>query len=1027
MLFQVLFAFIIVQKNIFCIETFPKEFPKDGLNVFDFEINKLFDPPSRINFKNKGILEYMDKEINKLTLKAESVVNNGENFGYKDYTDVLLIKAPEEQSVGNKTNIGDTSKQTFNADLGNFINKPTGNRTEAESNNHVSQLSPKQGYNAQARDVIIKELGNTVPYSPEYQDKIIYIPVYDSQNSQSKKGSEHQNYAQNELSDGTLSNENKKTIGFIGVVFVHKMQPQDAIISTHIKNNFNQQNNGILHNVQNTEPTYMDIPDGSQRKLSNSISATNGLQQQIGTSGFDDETYQPVVQQIEDNRSFQTVPLNPHNEQWQTQKPANNGWRTNSGNKNVLDIPQIQGQTMSHQESPWINSQKDGSFQNTITNQDINPKGNSKLYNTERQNFDNRRQIPENPLFPPRGSATPKSSSVNRFPNSNTQPNFLNSKSNIQVDRHRMNTKNKPNNYQNVKTQQTFKPNSGVHYDDLNHMIAITDGKGSGQLVPVIKHVVIEKQMPSINNAHLFIDSEGATNYGGNRQEINQNSQTFYQAPQHSTSPSSSSIGNNNANNGNSELNAKTLAHPQWNSDLSNNINNLPQSQFLKASNHLVHPQQRRRNEEIFLHDKIKDHFKSKDENSKDYENQQKFDQKSEVTNDNSQHPFFNNLSNLNNNENSHFSQREKSFKHRNPVNQEFSNDAEIKEAFRIAGIYLQTQNENLPAHEQNNVHSHNRFETINSNEKYYHDNRRDHHHNTPLDLNTVRPTTDQRYNALYHERNNNFNVVKLRNHLLQSPRNTDLPYERKNNVNKELPKENRWKVVQNIQNTQTSVSETYKDNANRNSLHRPKQSVSTEVMDLNNQRGSLDHKNNQHSRYRVTDSFQIKDAISRRQQRNPRNQNLYTNQHQQDSQFYNTSPTQTVEPSNIDYTSKENEGVLVFTGNDRKDWKTNSQNKLNKDRTHYQQLGRKHHKNPYEENNPNTSEQRPLASVIGRSESNNDTHDKTTKAWYRRDSENTKDNESKRDGRKVDNTSAHIVNDADGADSNGFGGENFW
>ncbi|GFR11549.1 uncharacterized protein TNCT_297071 [Trichonephila clavata] len=1026
--FTVLLTFIVLQKNIICFEAFPK----DGLNVLDFETNRLFDPPSRINFQNKDILDYMDKEINKLALKAENVVKHGENFGYKEYTDVSLIKLPEKQSVENKTDNVYTVKGTeknLKADLGNFINKPTGNRTEAESNYHVSQLAPKQGYNPQAQDVIIKELGNSNPNSPGYQDKVIYIPVYDSPNVQPQKDYIQQNYAQSDLNGGTHSNENKKAIGFIGIVFVHKMQPQDAITPTHVNNNFNQKNNGILHNVQNNRPTYIDISDGSHHKLSNSITAADIFQQQAGIREYDDETYQPVVQQIDGNRSPQKVSFNSHNEQWQRQNPTNNGWSANQGNTNVLDITQVQGQSISNQERPWINSQNQNTvaFQNAFVNQDINPKGNSKIYNTGRQNFDNKRQIPENPLFPPRGNAIPKSSSANS--NSDKQPNFLNSKNAVQIDKHRMNAKNQPNNYQNVNIQPTFKPNSGVHYNDLNQMISITNEKGSGQLFPVIKHVVIEKQVPSINNAQGFLSNERPPSYGRNQQDINQNSQTFYQAPQQLNTPLPSNFAHSNVNNGenhDSALNTRNFVQPQWDSNSNNNLNNSPQPHFKNLAN----PEQHRRSGGVFLNNKVYENFKSNDKNIKEYEKQQTFNERSGVPDVDPQHLFFNNLPNLNNNNNNqHFSEQIKVFKHGNPVDQEFSTDAEIKEAFRIAGIYIQNQNENLPKHTGNNVHSHNQFETVNSNEAYSQNSKNDRH--TPSNLNEVRPTTDQRYNALYHERNHNFNVVKLRDHLLQPHRSSEHPYEMKTNFNKELPKQNGWKVVQNPQNTHSSATETYKDNVNKNPHHSSKPIISTNLLNLNNQRESLDHTNNQHSRHRVTASFQIKDAITHPQQRNPRNQNLNTNQHHQPQQFYNTSLKQTMhshtQPSNTDYRSKEKEGVLVFTGNERKDWKTNPQNKPNEDRPHYQQPGRYQQENHYKENSPNSSEQRPLASVIDRSESNSDPHDKVTKAWYRRDSQNTKDNSVKKNRGKIDNTGIYNVNDADGADSNGFGGENFW
>ncbi|GIY03067.1 uncharacterized protein CEXT_572071 [Caerostris extrusa] len=136
--------------------SFSQSSSKNGFNSFD--LNNLLDPPSKLSFKHKDILDYMDREIDKLSQKA-AFISDYEGIGYKEYTDTLL-----------------TSEKI-----------KTKQKSEAESNNHVSHVDPTDGYNLQSPEVIVKELGNRAPNSAGYQDKVVYIPVYDSSNSQSGK------------------------------------------------------------------------------------------------------------------------------------------------------------------------------------------------------------------------------------------------------------------------------------------------------------------------------------------------------------------------------------------------------------------------------------------------------------------------------------------------------------------------------------------------------------------------------------------------------------------------------------------------------------------------------------------------------------------------------------------------------------------------------------------------------------------------------------------------------------------------
>ncbi|GIY03070.1 uncharacterized protein CEXT_572091 [Caerostris extrusa] len=73
--------------------------------------------------------------------------------------------------------------------------------------------------------------------------------------------------------------------------------------------------------------------------------------------------------------------------------------------------------------------------------------------------------------------------------------------------------------------------------------------------------------------------------------------------------------------------------------------------------------------------------------------------------------------------------------------------------------------------------------------------------------------------------------------------------------------------------------------------------------------------------------------------------------------------------------------------------------------------------------------DQRPFVSGSGTSNSNRDHHDKTTNGWYKREVENIEKDSIKSNSGKIrnDNDNDYVINDADGADSNGFGGENFW
>ncbi|GIY83454.1 uncharacterized protein CDAR_221221 [Caerostris darwini] len=994
----VLLAFCLVLKSLLCFAVFPQSSSKNGFNSFD--LNNLLDPPSKLSFKHKDILDYMDREIDKLSQKA-AFISDYEGIGYKEYTDTLLT--PEK--VKNKTEVPDTSTKSeskTNVDLKNFINKSIFNRSEAESNNHVSHVDPTDGYNLQSPEVIVKELGNRAPNSAGYQDKVVYIPVYDSSNSQSGKN-EYQKYSQNGLNNGP----NKKAIGFIGVVFVHKMQPGDAILN-HGENNFPQQPNGISHNVQRAQSVYNNVPVEPHQKLpSNSISVEDAFQQQVNINGFNDETYKLQMQQKKANLPFQAPPppppqFNPNNIQWQGQNPSENSnvWRTNSGYKNIPGTVQILPQAFPKQSVSWINTQ----------NQKIGPSPN----------------IPFNP---------------NNFPNkilnrTTTENKILILEDDqfqktlffhLENDENRYNNRNPSINYPNIKIQQNFISSDGINSNGLSNVIAISDGKGSDQIIPVIKHVVIEKHVP-----YLLLNNDNPSNNQG----FDQNSHNFNQAQQYLTNPSSSGLGNNYVNNVEASVsgNENSVQSNQWALNSANQINGSPQT-YENNLNNLNQQNQYIRNEDTFSNDQVYENFKS-DSRNPENDNRVKFNQGTISYNSNNRQPFFDN-SNVNINQNSGTSsQSVQSYNPVNPINQEFSNDAEIKEAFKVAGIYLQNQIETPPSRTETNASPHNRYEARTLNNAP-HDIKT--HQNTPVFANDIRPTTDQRYNALYHEKNNNLNIIRLRDQILQPHRSMD-PVQHYNNelrkqnnfnntnriqenvrnsvgsthkisndLHRESPKQNGWQVHQNVRNIQSSV--TYNNDESASSNHRPEMS----------------HTNTQHSRDIKKTSFQIKDAIAHPQQRNFNNQNLNINKPYPEQYLYNNAPEQLNNPSVVDYTSKENKGVLVFTGYGKEDWKANAENNRNTNTAQSQQPVTFYQKNEYKEDSSKRMDQRPFVSGSGTSNNNRDHHDKTTKGWYKREVENIEKDSTKSDSGKIRNGNDYVINDADGADSNGFGGENFW
>ncbi|KAF8784475.1 hypothetical protein HNY73_010149 [Argiope bruennichi] len=1003
----------------------------------------------------------MDKELEKFSLKT--AFEKDDNYRYRSYSP--LKKVHEPQNSENKTDSKNTTKEgesRTGVSLKNFIDKSTTNGSEAESNNHVYHLNPAPAYNHPSSNVIVKELGGSGLNSPRYQDKVVYVPIYDSPNPQPEKSYTRQNFVQSDLNGGTQISQNRKVIGFIGVVFVHKL-PDDAIAQPQGQNTFQQHNQRALQNLQSTQPTYSDASGDLQDKFPNAISFENVLPQQVGSSGLNEEAYIIRQQKTDGNYLANPAPYNPNNEQWKYQKSLGktNGWEANSGIKYEPDLSQVQGQTFSQQSKSWMNSQnqKIVPSPNAFLNQGAIPQENSKVYKNGKQNFDSRKQIPENPLFPARSNAKPKNSPVSKFSVSNQELNILNNKQgNVRGLHH----KQQSNNYQNLNKQQNINLNEGIYPSDLSNLIAISDGKGSDQFVPVIKHVVIEKHVQPNANGNFLSNSGDILNDNEAQGELYQNIKNFEKVEQHFVNPTSPNLGINyetSVKKSGSIPNIEDPVQSQWVPRLNNQINRSPQVQYSDVPNNL---EQYRNNNEKFLNDQIHKNFETKNSHHGNPK-KQKFNQGSVASNHNNQHAFFENLPNLNLNQNSNEHSRQ-SYNSGPTLNQEFSKDPEIREAFRVAGIYLQNQAEIIPSHNENNASPHNSFEKMDSNQAYSQETQNN--QNSFINSNNIRPTTDQRYNALYHERNNNLNIIRLRDKILQTYQNTDpvqqfnnemQKYGSFNNTDKfhhslenpatmpQTPNQNGWQVIQNMKNTQSSV--TYQKDANSNAYDRSKTNTTPESQIFGNQRSIPNHVNNQHQRDRAANSFQIKDAVIHPQQHTSITQNFEFNQNNPVQQIYNRAGQNHPEqhhsnnafhihsaqqfhkraPLKKDVTSKENEGVLVFTGYGKQDWNGKGRNNHNTNQPHPQQRGQFRQENHFKEEDSLKVGQRPPVSLISTSNSKSDHHDKTTKAWYKRDLENTNNSSIKKDGGKIDNSSDYIIKDTDGADSNGFGGESFW
>ncbi|GBM18534.1 hypothetical protein AVEN_252307-1 [Araneus ventricosus] len=1077
---KTLFAFSLALKSFFCFGVSSESFSKNGLDSFNFETNNVFDPPSRLSFKHKDFLDFMDKELEKLSLKT-AFEKEDENYGYRRYTHTPLRKVYEQENVENKTDTQNTTKESesrTSINLENFIDKSITNGSEAESNNHVSHLNPAPEYNIPSSDVIVKELGNSALNSAGYQDKVVYVPIYDTPNTQPGTSYANQNFAQNDINSGTHINQNRKMIGFIGVVFVHKLS-EDGIGHTHQQNNFQEQNQGVLQNLQNTQPTYSDAPGDFQNKFSNAVSFNNFLPQQVVNNGLSEEAYRVRQQKTSGNYPANSVPINPNNEQWKVQKPLGipNGLEANSGVKYAPDLSQAQEQTFSQQSGPWITQNQNlGSSQNTFQIKGNIPQGNSKVNKNGRQNFDSRRQIPENPLFPARGNAKPKNSPVSKFSVPNKQLNNLSNKNNMPSNTPGLHHKQQSNNYPNLNQQQNINLNDGIYSNDLTNMIAISDGKGSGQFIPVIKHVVIEKHVQSTSNPHLLPNSGDILNDNGAQGGMYQNIQNFEQIEQHLINPTSQNLGVNyvtNVKKSGSIPSIESSSQSQWAPRPNNQINRPAQIQYLDAPNNLVQLEQYRGNNEKSLNDQIYKNIQTKNPHHEN-PNRQKFNQGSVASNSNTQHPFFENLSNSNLNQNANEQSRQmQSYNSGTSLNQEFSVDPEIREAFRVAGIYIQNQAHTVPSQNENNAARHNPFETTDSSQVYSQEVKNN--QNSLRDSNNIRPTTDQRYNALYHERNNNLNIIRLRDKLLQSHQRTDpvqhfnnemqkygsfngtnifqqnlgnsvaTPHEIKMKIQGETPNQNGWQVIQNIKNTQSSV--TYQNDANSNVYDRSKMNPTPESHIFSNQRSNPNNINDQHPSDTGANSFQMKDAVTHPQQRTSITQTFNSNHNHPGQQLYSrisqNNPKQQLHnnavqihsghqlhnsaPQKKDDTLKENEGVLVFTGYGKQDWNGKGRYNHNTNQAHPQQHGQFRQGNHFKEDDSMKVGQRPPVSVISTSNGRSDHHDKTTKAWYKRDLENINNNSLKRDDGKVDNSNDYIIKDADGADPNGFGGESFW
>ncbi|KAG8181072.1 hypothetical protein JTE90_014784 [Oedothorax gibbosus] len=1013
------------------------------------------EPNLTINLTNS-------KPADLLTITDENIAVK-ENITNKNDKIDLTLQGINSNNVNNDDIENEYSASEIKESIKKTVDQPVENSKTSETNNYITHMFPnqnanKQMYNPHMGGAVVQKLEN----SPHKHGKVVYIPVYDSPNQNGHSLSGHN--VHKKLSQNAQHNGHKKAVGYIAVVFVNKMNPQDAIHPTrtqhkgksngnyqhqltHPSRGMNNQNsiwppgkglqqqpgksnldgedyrlleqakmknpqiqwqnnevpnsnmqwqnpenvewqnlqtlnsgNGQWQNTQvlNTDSGQWKNPENGQWQNPQVLNPDNGQWQNLQSPNAgndqwqnhqvlnsDSEQWQNQIPSNHGNEKLNSKHITHHNQQpnflggqqWKNQKKSNpntpqwknqqssipnnaqwhgntlvvggNTWKQSPGANHMPQMPEFQGNII-YDQKHWSQNQNINTGQNKYKNpnQGTVSKGNSKV----NPNY----PVSGNPLFPTRGKPQPKS--VMALNNKNGQ-NFHQKKM-IKGNAIWIDENGQLHNNQNHGPQQGF----NKHEISLSPSVPENHNKGSIEYLPILQHVVIEKSADGNNNHHTS-DSDSMYQ-GGLQNDLPNHIPNFVPNAINQGPGPNNHYGSKNENN----LNFNVVSPQMWKSITESGKHEYPEIKFLQAQNNFLQSNHHKRNGVPY-----REHVLGKsivvNGNSVSTKNSETLKHGNHKINENAQ---------VNQHTPHVFPLQSNEIHQGSPINQDFSNDPQIRDAFRVAGIYLQNR-KNLQTTSNDLQNPHSQLHPVNSNAEYNNEAR----NALSSSSRDIKATTDQRYNALVHEKNNNLNIVKANDHLLQpnSPDIAQLFGQVPNSINQN----NRIQQIFNNPNVDLSKFNELKrfpDGASRNTV--------SELFKKNDE--------NLQSRHQA-----------------------FTNQNLDENYSYNADPRQN-QKSSVAANLEQNDASII-TGYGQKD-------------TTYESS---------ERNLPDRSDKRSYEnqrSGVLKAGNRDDNQPDDSRKWQQKYSENYSFNSN-----SGSNQNSKISNfkNADGSDSDGFGGESFF
>nr|XP_042898123.1 GATA zinc finger domain-containing protein 14-like [Parasteatoda tepidariorum] len=361
--------------------------------------------------------------------------------------------------------------------------------------------------------------------------------------------------------------------------------------------------------------------------------------------------------------------------------------------------------------------------------------------------------------------------------------------------------------------------------------------------------------------------------------------------------------------------------------------------------------------------------------------------------------------------------------------NMQNAQDTDIDKAFKAAGIYLNNQN-NVGVQSRSFTPENVRFD---SDPRYFH------HRSEEINKNSdnIRPTTDQRYNALFHERNNNFNVAKM----------ATIPTYREQNIKHRIPKfYSNFTYMNNIGSTNTNFSGKSLEVENGQFVTLPLDENSWKVIKKNNNSYELERtipdsisktapfafnaqNNDQFHQQSFQNSppnhgispeyFDVKSAVFNGQQIKFLNNDMDLNPLYNSKEIYKIPSDRIRKQFPELKTNKQTEEALLFSGFNNGGWipsKTDDNNQKDRDLQQFSGAEKR-------VTDGNSKSESNLSRFTGKNKFN---YDNSINARIKNNN-NEKNGELKNNSDKSEKKNVSNNSEVDGADPNGFGGESFW